>query len=221
MMNKPKQWIALAGLCACQFVWADVESGLAALAQQDYPKAKTEFEIAAKQGNAEAQYSLGHLYESGEGITRNYAEALQWYRKAAEQGFTLAQNNLGFMYENGQGVKRNYPEAVKWFRKAADQGYALAQYNLGRIYAQGVGIAQDYVQSYKWTALAAAQADEGAIKNINLLAPRMTLAQIASAKELVANWLKQHGAAGGSPNPGKPPDDSISPENDADKTFRL
>ena len=49
----------------------------------------------AKQGNAVAQYVLGHCYSNGEGVEQNYAQAVGWYRKAAEQGGYLAQVNLG------------------------------------------------------------------------------------------------------------------------------
>jgi hypothetical protein len=81
---------------------------------------------------------------------------------------------------------------------------------------------QDCVQAYLWTALAAAQADAGAVKNMNLLASRMTPAQIASAQELVAMWLKQHAATDDSrANPDNGPNYSIIPDDDAGRTFRL
>jgi TPR repeat protein len=77
----------------------------------------------------------------GEGVTRDYAEALKWYRKAAEQGEANAQSNLGVMYHEGEGTARDYAEAVKWWRKAAEQGHADAQNNLGVMYAAGSGVA--------------------------------------------------------------------------------
>ncbi len=40
----------------------------------------------AQNGNAEAQFKLGHDYEFGDGVTKDYTEAAKWYRKAAEQG---------------------------------------------------------------------------------------------------------------------------------------
>ena len=43
------------------------------------------------------------MYETGEGVSRAYDEAVRWYRKAAEQGFPAPQFNLGRMYELGQG----------------------------------------------------------------------------------------------------------------------
>ena len=182
----------MAALSLIQTVQADVSAGLAALAQQNYATAKKEFETAAEQGSAEAQYSLAQLYENGQGVPQDYGQALQWNRKAAEQGLDLAQNNLGFMYENAQGTSQNYAEAVKWYNKAADQDYAIAQFNLGRIYATGLGVLQDDVQAYFWTALSASQGDEGAQNNIKLLAARMSPAQISEAKELILQWSKQH-----------------------------
>lgn len=223
MFNKLRQLMlaVITGACLLPIAAADVNAGLQALAGQDYATALREFDNAARQGNADAQYSLAHMYESGQGVAQNYGKAVKWYRKAAEQNYMLAQNNLAFMYENGQGVARNYPEAVKWFRKAAERGYALAQYNLGRIYAQGKGLPQDYVQAYLWTALAAAQRDAGAQENMNLLAARMTPTQITRAKKLVTTWLRQHGAGDSRVNPESEPDDSIAPSEGADKTFRL
>ena len=47
------------------------------------------FQRAAEQGNAEAQYELGELYNDGfnlVGGTVNENEAVKWYRKAAEHG---------------------------------------------------------------------------------------------------------------------------------------
>jgi hypothetical protein len=40
----------------------------------------------AKQGNISAQLNLGVMYERGQGVAKDYAEALKWYRLAAEQG---------------------------------------------------------------------------------------------------------------------------------------
>ena len=69
-----------------------------------------------------AQTNLGLMYDLGEGVAQDDAEAVKWYRKAAEQDSAEAQNNLGTMYVQGQGVAQDEVEAVKWYRKAAEQG---------------------------------------------------------------------------------------------------
>ena len=60
-----------------------------------------EAKLLAEQGHVDAQYSLGVMYENGEGVPENDAEAVKWWRFAAEQGNVGAQYNLGYMYENG------------------------------------------------------------------------------------------------------------------------
>src|SRR6266849_3463369 len=62
-----------------------------AMARQWYEQAAAQgnadargwFEKAAAQGNTNAQFYLGSLYEKGDGVPRNYAEATKWYEKAA------------------------------------------------------------------------------------------------------------------------------------------
>ena len=133
-------------------------AALAALDQHNYDTAAELWRPLANQGNADAQYNLGIMYENGNGVPQDYAEAVTWFRKAADQGNTKAQYGLGVMYENGNGVPQDYAEAVKWFRKAAEQGDANAQYNLGVVYYNGQGVPQDFVEAHKWYNLAAARA---------------------------------------------------------------
>ena len=52
----------------------------------NYKKAIEWYEKAAEQGDAEAQYNLGVMYENGQGVDVNYKKAIEWYEKAAEQG---------------------------------------------------------------------------------------------------------------------------------------
>jgi len=46
----------------------------------------------------------GEAYLLGQGVTKDYAEALNWFRKAAEAGYAPAQDNLGVMLANGWGA---------------------------------------------------------------------------------------------------------------------
>ncbi len=123
----------------------------------------------------------------------DYAMAIRELRPLAEQGVAEAQSNLGVMYERGQGVPQDYAEAVKWYRKAAEQGNASAQHNLGVMYDKGGGVPQDYVQAHKWYNLAASRHPPGedrdrAVKNRDIVAKRMTPAQISEAQQLAREW---------------------------------
>ena len=67
----------------------------------------------AEQGDANSEFDLARMYFDGKGVTKDYAEALQWYRKAAEQGQIEAQFYLGEMYLRGQGTPEDYAEALR------------------------------------------------------------------------------------------------------------
>ena len=45
---------------------------------------------SAKQGDAEAQYNLGVMYSTGQGVPQDDHLAVMWYRAAAEQGYLAA-----------------------------------------------------------------------------------------------------------------------------------
>jgi len=106
---------------------ADFQAGMDAYNQGAYAIALKEFLPLAQQGNAEAQFKLGRLYQEGEGVPQAGAEAARWYRLAVAQGYAKAQYNLGVMYAYGQGVPTDYEEAIRWFRLAAKQGFVDAQ----------------------------------------------------------------------------------------------
>ena len=79
--------------------------------------------LKAEQGNAQAQYNLGFLYEYGfglpEGVVKDQKEAVKWHRLAAEQGNKHAQYHLGskiwFMPICGTTLQRQM--GVKWQKR--------------------------------------------------------------------------------------------------------
>ena len=84
--------------------------------------------------------------------------------------------------------RRDYATAVRLNRPLAEQGNANAQYNLGTFYDNGLGVLQDKVRAYMWFSLSAAQGREGAAAFRDLIARRMTPAQIAEAQKLAREW---------------------------------
>lgn len=152
----------------------DLEAGVKAAAGGDFETARKHWEPLAEQGRVAAQLGLGMIYDRGQGVPQDYAEATRWYRLAAEQGDAVAQSNLAAMYADGKGVQQDYAEAIHWFRLAAAQGDAVAQCRLGRMYADGRGVPQDYVLAHMWLNLAAAKGDDLAVKIRDELAEKMT-----------------------------------------------
>ena len=133
------------------------KTGTVILKQQDYDKAIKLYKKGAKQGDADAQYNLGYMYENGDGVERDDNIAAEWYEKAAAQGHAKAQNNLAFLYRKGYGVPQDIDKAIELYEKSARQGCATAQRNLGYLYKYGTEIGQDYVKAAEWFRKAAEQ----------------------------------------------------------------
>ncbi len=100
--------LVLSIVCLARPSWADFQAGLDAYTDGDYATALREFRPLAEQGVAEAQYSLGVLYDNGNGVPQDYRQARHWWEKAATQGEAKAQYNLGVLYDNGDGVPQDY-----------------------------------------------------------------------------------------------------------------
>ena len=147
----------------------DLKDGIDAGNKGDFKTAYKLLYPLAEQGNAEAQFFLGSMYDLGQGVPQDYKEAVRWYRLSAEQGHANAQFNLGVRYGNGQGVQRNYKEAAKWYRLSAEQGYAAAQTNLGVMYDSGQGVQRNYKEAVKWYRLSAEQGTAEAQFNLGLM----------------------------------------------------
>ena len=95
------------------------------------------FQLAARQGLAEAQYLLGNMYAYGLAPVAADADpqrlAAQWYFEAARQGHAQAQFSLGILFVTGSGVVQDEQEARRWMARAAAQGHAdAATYLKGR-----------------------------------------------------------------------------------------
>jgi uncharacterized protein len=98
-----------------------------------------EYTRKAEAGDVDAQYNLGIIYYHGEGVPRNFEEALIWFHRAAEQNDADAQYNLGFMYGRGEGVKKDQNQSLSWFQKAAEQGHTGAQEILEKMVRKSQG----------------------------------------------------------------------------------
>ena len=112
---------------------ANYKSGFAAYAQGDYTTACKEWRPLAEQGDSQAQYEMGGMYDTGMCVPENNAQAAKWYLMAAEHGHTGAQALLGAMYEQGKGVPEDDVQAYAWLNIAAAQGHQLDERGEKRI----------------------------------------------------------------------------------------
>ncbi|MBF0548760.1 MAG: sel1 repeat family protein [Candidatus Riflebacteria bacterium] len=115
-------------------------------------------------------WHLSQCYSSGNGVPKDFKEALKWCQKAAEYGYIYAQGHLVMLYAYG--------------RKAV-------QYPGGR---KDEGVPKDYVLSYMWDLIWCENTRDklGYIGSdaafIGRLSEKMSPDQIERAKELARNW---------------------------------
>ena len=87
------------------------------------------YRLAADRGYALAQFNLAVMYELGQGVQPDCAEATKWFLKAAEQGDAGGQLQMGKRCHRGsfaplaQDARESRIEAYKWFKLASAQGY--------------------------------------------------------------------------------------------------
>ena len=73
---------------------------------------------AAYRGDSDAQFAFGSLYASGDGVSVDYALAVDFFRESATSGNEHACFVLGILYEYGLGVARDDQESQFWFLRS-------------------------------------------------------------------------------------------------------
>ena len=89
------------------------------------PKYDDPFEL--NPGNQYANYLLGKLYLSDDGILKNPAKAVRFFAEAAEQGNQYAQYQLGKMLLYGKEIPKDTGTGIALLSASAAQGNVYAQ----------------------------------------------------------------------------------------------
>jgi TPR repeat protein len=178
-----------AWLLAAACIWAplanaeDLPTANDAFERGEYVTALELYETLAAQGEAEAQFQLGLMYEQGLGTDVDGQMAQRYYEQAAEQQSPQALDALGTLHLKGEGVIQNFKESLRLFQQAAEQGYPRAQHNLGIAYADGKGTFRDPVKAHMWFNLAAANGFAEAAASRERLAASMAQSEITRAQD--------------------------------------
>ena len=117
---------------AAQPATVDQPAQQASAPEAPMPTAVVWYLEMAKNGDADAQYNLGSVYETGFGVKADILEAVDWYKKAAEQDHQLAQLKLGILYVLGDGVRQSVIKGTNWIHSASENGNKFA----GALYAK-------------------------------------------------------------------------------------
>ena len=121
----------------------------------------------ALKGDANAQYTLGEMYDKGVGVKNDRFIAQKFYEQSANQGNVNAQYALGSIYEKGRFNVRNIQKSIFWYEKAALQDHSGAQYSLGVIHDNIGGVGGTSEQVLIWFEKAAKQGHTEAQRKLN------------------------------------------------------
>jgi len=177
-------WFCLLGATAK----ADYEDGVEAAFAGDFDTAFKEFSIAAQEGLSLAQYNLGILYFTGQGVEQDFNAAFEWTKRAAEQGHLNAQFNLGSLYLDGQGTQVSVLDGINWFTKAAKNGHANSAYTLAKMYQDGDFVSSDPVQAHAWAAQSEINEHPEASSLKEEIEKNLSAEEIRQARRTLATW---------------------------------
>ncbi len=148
--------ISLAGLLAASspVFAADLEDARDLMEAGEFVAARTQFEVLARSGNADAEELIGVMYALGLGVARDDERAFEWYLRASMKGHPGAQSGIGWYYELGRGMPA--PDLVRaylWYALSAIGGDIDAPDSLEeltpRMSAEQRARAQVLVDDYK------------------------------------------------------------------------
>ena len=94
----------------------------------------------AEKGNAEAQFKIGEMYETGFGVKQDMEQARIWINKAAAKGHTVAGYKLLYWDLQKNGVTADNKGKLEELKKLAASEDPNALYYVGKMYAYGVGV---------------------------------------------------------------------------------
>ena len=126
--------IALSSLsCFSLNAVAGFNEAVASYQAKDYATAISEARQAMESGDARASYLLGVMYQNGQGVAANTAEASSWYEKAAQGGVVGAFSKLAQLYARGDGVPKDADKALAYARRGDQLGDAEGSFFLNVI----------------------------------------------------------------------------------------
>ena len=124
---------------------------------------------AANADDPEAQNALAECYAAGNGVYKNFQQAISWWNKSAAKGniqamIHLAETNA--MPPEEEGLVQDLITAKFWWTKAAEAGDAYAMCRLGECLEKGQGVAApNFDDAFKWYRLASQNGNEEATEH--------------------------------------------------------
>lgn len=134
-----------------------------------FDEALSFYQRAALGRHVKALSSIGFMYRTARGLTRDFGKAAEYYYLAALEGLPVARLALAKLYEEGWGVPQSYDQAYYWYKLAAEDGFAPAIDGLAVMYERGWGVAADPKEAARYHRMAAALGFGNAMSNMGKL----------------------------------------------------
>ena len=154
--------LAVAATVPASADWAEVRR---AIEDGDAVALVAALQPLAEAGDPDAQYNLGILHDTGQGVPQDYREAARWYGMAGEQNHASALYNLGLLHFEGKGVERDEVKAIGLYREAARYGDADALSSIGYMFLHGIGVEEDQLEGLAFFLLAAERGSSSGAHN--------------------------------------------------------
>jgi uncharacterized protein len=152
----------------------DLKTAKKAYNKGSYAKAQKYFVKSSEDGNAVADWYLGHMHRLGRGVPVNHAIAYSYYSRVAESydpdesdanRLRIAvdsQLRMADYQRNGvEGTIKPNPElaARTYLRLSSNYGHPAAMFALGTMNIEGIGVRKNPQQGLKWLMAAARKRD--------------------------------------------------------------
>ena len=155
---------------------------------KDTTKAIHWYKIAADNGSATAQHTLGNYYIKGVSVIKDVDYGVNLLEQSANSNFRRSQVALGELFSTGDCVEKDVYRAIYWYRMAAMQYDIDSQFALGRLYVEECGATHNLALGYMWLNIASEQNHRQAKIYRDRVAKEMTPAQIAEAEFLSSKY---------------------------------
>ncbi|HEX5636019.1 MAG TPA: hypothetical protein VFY78_02945 [Gammaproteobacteria bacterium] len=152
----------------------------------------------ADNGNAQAQFKVGNMYETGRGVALDLGAAKQWYEKSAANNFKPAQNRLTYMQIKLNGFRPEHKSWLQQVKSDADGGDGEASMILGEMYQEGIGMPKNLAQAqteFKRATVKGIPGSEGAYYAVSdLMNKQKQQAQQEEEKRVTADKARKEEA---------------------------
>lgn len=130
--------------------------------EQDWQKAVEMLQLSADNGNPDAQWELGTMYEFANHVSKDEAKALGLYRRSAEAGSPIGLYMLAHCYQHGIVVEEDHAVSDSLYAKSFNELMKLVPQEdiyvlnfIGSAYYWGDGVKADREKAFGYYLISA------------------------------------------------------------------